>query len=155
LHALRELPSDVGLVIVGDGPLRAALAREATEFGARAQFAGRVNQRELLNRIYNSLDLLVLPSQSEGFPMVVAEALAAGTGVVATDLPGTRALLEDGVCGALSSPRGLHEAIQNALERTYRSERLREQALRYSWQSVCEAHAQLLREIGKPEARVA
>jgi glycosyltransferase involved in cell wall biosynthesis len=155
LQLLRELPRDVGLVIVGDGPLRAALAREAAEFGPRVHFAGCVNHGEILNRIYNSLDLLVLPSEREGFPMVVVEALAAGTAVVATDLPGTRALLEDGVCGELSGERGLQDAIRNALERTYRRERLRERALRYSWQSVCEQHAELLREIGKPRARVA
>lgn len=155
LTTLRELPSDVGLVVAGDGPLRPKLMEQASPFGGRVHFAGAVTNRDVLNQLYNAIDLLVLPSETEGFPMVVVESLAAGTPVVATDLPGTRALLADGICGAVSAAPELTNSIRSALGRQYDRVRLRERALGYSWKSVCDTHADVLREIAQAEPRVA
>jgi glycosyltransferase involved in cell wall biosynthesis len=75
------------LVIVGTGPDRAALARQAADLGfiPRVHFLGfRPNVPEILA----ASDVLVLPSRWEGMPNVVLEAMAASRPVVAYDVEG-------------------------------------------------------------------
>ncbi|MCP1101306.1 glycosyltransferase involved in cell wall biosynthesis [Aequitasia blattaphilus] len=55
----------------------------------KVEFLGKQNQRDLAE-LYNESDLFVLPSYSEGIPLVLIEALACGLKVVITDLPGIK-----------------------------------------------------------------
>ncbi len=86
------------LVIVGDGPLREALTRSAVGAEPPVIF---VPPRDDLTAVYAALDLLLLTSASEGLPQAVAESLAAGVPVVATDVGGVSELVRDGVDGLL------------------------------------------------------
>lgn len=52
-------------------------------------FAGKITQQELAKKM-NQSDVFVLPSFYEGLPLVIIEALACGTYVICTDLPGIR-----------------------------------------------------------------
>ncbi|HWA71645.1 MAG TPA: glycosyltransferase family 4 protein [Polyangiaceae bacterium] len=148
IDALAHLPSNVRLLVVGDGPLRGALMRQSGRLAAGAvHFVGSVSDRARLNRFYNACDLLVLPSKSEGFGMVLVESLAAGTNVLASDLAGPRALLGDGDCGSLSRARDASELateIRAALASPTHPQQLVARARRYSWQSVCARHAAIL-----------
>ena len=84
------------LVLVGDGPERPALEREAQRSlpeGA-VRFVGSVTHSELV-AWYRAADLMVLPSRSEGVPNVLLEALACGTGFVASDVGSVRELASD------------------------------------------------------------
>ncbi|MGC4087197.1 MAG: glycosyltransferase [Polyangiaceae bacterium] len=148
IAALDHLPDGTQLVVVGDGPLREALTQRSEQLRRGAvHFAGRVSSPAALNRFYNAFDLLVLPSESEGFPAVLLESLAAGTKTLASDLSGPRALLGDGECGSLSRARDAVELaaeIRAALELATNPERLRERAGGYSWQAVCATHAAIL-----------
>lgn len=81
--ALREELGDVRLLLVGEGPERAALERQARADGADwAQFLG---QRVDVAALLALSDLAVLPSAAEAMPMVMIEALAVGVPQVATD----------------------------------------------------------------------
>ena len=99
---IRENP-DIGFVHFGDGPLRNALVRRVSELGldARFRFAGF---RSDLDRVFPHLDLFVLPSFTEGLPVVVLEAFAAGVPVVATAVGGTPEVVADGLNGRLVAP---------------------------------------------------
>src|SRR5208283_5354493 len=90
-------------VLFGDGVLRSELSRrvEAAHLSANFVLAGF---REDLDRFVPALDLLVLPSFTEGLPNVVLEALAAAIPVVGTAVGGTPEILEDGKCGYLVPP---------------------------------------------------
>jgi len=81
-------------VIVGDGPLRAALEREAKQLGVDGivRFLGW--QRDL-RAVYEDLDVACLTSWNEGTPVSLIEAMAAGRTVIATDVGGVRDLLSD------------------------------------------------------------
>jgi glycosyltransferase involved in cell wall biosynthesis len=82
------------LVLIGDGPHRAALERSAKRFGiaARTTFA-REFARPALPDAYASADAFLFTSHSETQGLVLAEALAAGTPVVAVDTAQTREVL--------------------------------------------------------------
>ncbi|MGB6602521.1 MAG: glycosyltransferase [Candidatus Cybelea sp.] len=84
------------LVIAGDGPLRQDLERQAREarVGASTHFLGAVGQDDLPN-LYASSDAFVMPSMTETQGLVLAEALAAGACVIASDAPQNRDVLGD------------------------------------------------------------
>lgn len=88
IHAWRELrPAGWKLQFVGDGAddFRAAIEREAQSVGdgAEIEFVGEVDDAEKWRRLA-AADLLVLPSASENFGIVIAEALAIGVPVITT-----------------------------------------------------------------------
>jgi glycosyltransferase involved in cell wall biosynthesis len=97
--ALRMVPGTHAL-FVGDGPLRAACARDARKAGVPATFTGFLNQSEMPSA-YAAADLLVLPSdRRETWGLVVNEAMASGRPVVVADAAGcVPDLVHDGVTG--------------------------------------------------------
>ncbi len=104
---------------------------------------GKVSEEVKLRELARA-DVLCAPSLGgESFGMVLTEAFAAGTPVVASDIPGYRDVLRDGVDGLLSAPGdalGLAEALRRmALEPALRarmSRAARERAERYAWPHV-------------------
>jgi len=89
LEALDSLPGSTRVWLVGDGPETASLR---ARFGAdpRVEWCGRIDDGALARRL-SGADVLVAPSLSgESFGVVLLEAMAAGTAVVASDLPGYR-----------------------------------------------------------------
>ena len=106
------------LRLAGDGPLRGELARLAAGLGigSRVEFLGvRDDIESLLARAH----LLVLASYTvECFPYAVLEAMAAGRGVVSTNVAGLPELVDDGITGRLVFPRdpaGLAAALIEGL----------------------------------------
>ena len=97
--------SPVWGVVVGDGPMRSALEREAIELGLgnRVRFTGW--QRDLLS-IYGQLEAACLTSWNEGTPVALIEAMAAGRAVIATRVGGVQDLLEDHPDAAEMIPTG-------------------------------------------------
>lgn len=88
-HAAR-----VPLVIVGDGPDHATLAKRAEELGARVTFTGALHRRDALAWIA-AADVLIHPSAVEAAPTVIREARALGVPVVACDAGDVAAWAED------------------------------------------------------------
>ena len=93
----------VGFVLFGDGPLRVSLERQVTAVGCKADSSWPVSVPIWIGCCPN-LDLIVLPSFTEGLPNVALEALAAGVPVVATAVGGTPEVIEDGQTGYLVPP---------------------------------------------------
>jgi len=105
------------LFIVGEGSLRGDLEKLAQDLGVACacRFLGHRND---LGTVYPALDILVQSSDYEGTPNVVLEAMAFETPIVATDVGGTRELIEDGVHGLLvpaGDPQQLAATIDKAL----------------------------------------
>jgi glycosyltransferase involved in cell wall biosynthesis len=107
----------VDLVICGPGHERAELVARARAggTGCRIRFLGPLGRRDALAVMKGAL-LLVLPSRSEGHPLVVLEALAAGKPVIGSSIPAIAALVTDGVNGALF-PAGDPAALARLLEK--------------------------------------
>ena len=96
--SLEHLPEDVGLLIVGDGPLRDELegVASASNLSGRVRFAGYVSDEDKF-RYLAAADLYVLSSYHEGFGLVLQEAMSAGLPIVATSHGGQTDIVEDGV----------------------------------------------------------
>ena len=96
---------DLELVLVGDGPQAADLKSKANVLGIADQvtFAGRLGEQQALEQIAAS-DILVVPSFMEGLPVVLMEAMAVGTAVIASRVAGIPELVEDGRSGLLFTP---------------------------------------------------
>jgi glycosyltransferase involved in cell wall biosynthesis len=92
--------SDWSLLVVGDGPQRAALETRAKSLAARVTFTGRASGSEVANLIRRGR-VFVLNSSYEGLPHVVLEAKLAGRPVVATRVGGTPEAIHDGIDGYL------------------------------------------------------
>ncbi|MBI1318943.1 MAG: glycosyltransferase [Candidatus Hydrogenedens sp.] len=101
------------LLFVGDGPLRAGLEADPDP---DIHFLGFRNQSEL-PAFYDLADVFALPAEAEPWGLVVNEAMACGTAVVATDQVGAaHDLLDDGRGGAMV-PAGDLDALASALVR--------------------------------------
>jgi glycosyltransferase involved in cell wall biosynthesis len=93
--SVRRAVPQARFLLVGDGPLRGALERQATAAGLSdaVTFTGaRLDARDLVARS----TVMLVTSRSEGLSVAVLEALAAGVPVVSTDVPGMRELLGGG-----------------------------------------------------------
>jgi len=93
---------DATLTIVGDGPERAELERRLAAVPAgQARLLGRVTGTDLARELAGA-DVAVAPALGgESFGIVLLEAMAAGTAVVAADLAGYRSVVTDGQDGLL------------------------------------------------------
>lgn len=147
--AVRSVPDDLRLVLVGDGPERAAIAAAG---GDRVLFLGTRPPGEVAD-VMAACDLLVLPSEREGWPNVVTEALASGLRVVATAVGGIPEILgdpppADRSLGALVPPRdapALARAIRGVLAVPGDRQRVRAFASRYGWQEPVQMLVDLFR----------
>ena len=89
------------LILVGDGPERAALEAARSALGERARFVHLVGARRDVPRLLAALDVFSLTSKTEGLPLVIPEAMAAGLPVVSTDVGGIATVVEEGRTGFL------------------------------------------------------
>jgi glycosyltransferase involved in cell wall biosynthesis len=134
-------------LVVGDGPLREELLRLADRLGLRerVRFLGhRADARELVGL----LDVLVVPSLTEGTPLIVLEAMAAGVPLVASAVGGVTDQVRHGKEGLLIPPgdaTALGDALLELLQDPDRAHRLGEAGRRRA-DSVF-SHAAMVRKI--------
>jgi len=110
----KQLPS-TKLLIVGDGPYLEQLKKLANQAGCGSDifFLGQKDQKEVID-ILSVSDIFVNPSYSEGLPTSVMEAASIGLPIVATDVGGTREIIEHGKSGIIIEP-GQPSKITEAL----------------------------------------
>lgn len=106
LQAASMLVKDyqVNFVVVGDGPLRRELEAQAADLGLKQRVFFTGERRDIPD-ILAALDLFVLPSVTEGLPLTILEAMAAGKPVVATTAGGIPEIVVDQRTGLLVPPR--------------------------------------------------
>jgi L-malate glycosyltransferase len=121
---LRARLPGVEFVLIGDGPLRPELEREAESLGLRdrVRFLG---ERRDIPAILASLDLSVLPSTSESLSNSILESMAAGVPTVASDVGGNPELVTEQ--RGILVPVNDEEALAAAMERLLTSDELRKQ----------------------------
>ena len=102
---------NVTFVIIGIGPEEPALRQLVTDRQLNPFFIF-TGYRTDISRIYNSLDLIVQTSYTEGMPNVILESLLMKIPVIATKVGGTPEIVKDNVTGILIEPGNISELIQ-------------------------------------------
>lgn len=156
LEAMQELPAGVRLWVGSDGPETVAL-RQQYAGDVRIEWLGRISDREKVARL-TAADVFCAPSLGgESFGVVLIEAMAASTAVVASDLPGYANVARSGR-DALLVPPGDPAALAGALRSVLADEALaaglvasgRERAAEFSMQRLAEIY---LEAYGRVAAR--
>lgn len=133
--AIHAANPSIRLLVVGDGSLRKLMELQAKESGLEQviEFVGRQSQ-QALQGYYDRIDILLMPSRSEGFGLTAIEGMARGCVVVAADTGGLPEVVKDGetgllhrcgqvrdiadkVNGLLSEPERLRRMSRKAVER--------------------------------------
>ena len=123
--AIRERVDDAQLVLIGSGPDDVSLRRRVASLGLddAVNFAGRCSEKDTLAAI-GEADILVVASLMEGLPIVLMEAMALGTAVIAPLLAGIPELVDDGRTGLLFTPSNWRE-LEQGIERLLTDDELR------------------------------
>lgn len=140
IEAVRILISDgfnVFLTIAGDGRERPALEELVKKEGISSSvlFTGYISQGELRSLLYEQ-DILVLPSEREGLPNVLLEAMAVGVAAVASRVGGVDELIRDGIDGLLFDPEEGPAAIAWRIKRLIEQPSYREGLIRSARQRI-------------------
>lgn len=123
IHAAKLISERIGdaqFLLVGSGKMQSYLRELASDLNldSRIRFLGLVHD---VNQVLATTTCLIVPSDTEGTPRVIIEALASGTPVVATNVGGIPQLV-DSTVGALVEPNNAHSlahaAIQLAIDHT-------------------------------------
>src|ERR1700722_5498923 len=151
LLAVKLLGDFVHLDIYGDGTQRPLLVQqiENLQIAPLVTLHGSTNGP---NEALRDAELLVLPSEAEGFGLVLIEAMAVGVPVVATDAPGIRDVVRNGITGLLvpiGSPEDLAKMIRKVLEDHILSQTLSAAAWvdvrqRFTWDVAMDGYRKLL-----------
>lgn len=160
IQALSKLP-DVHLVLAGretDEDFVSELRDQVARLGLenRVHFLGMV---ENVQELMRDLDVVVLPTwnrwRKEGCPVALLEAMACGKACVATNIPGSRDIIEDGISGLLVEPEdadALAKAINHLIEDKDLREKMGKAARKrvettFSIEREVSAHEQLYLEL--------
>lgn len=133
------------LVIVGDGPERSKLERRA---GRNIRFEGSLPQAEVIKAMQRCKAFVF--AGEEDFGIVMAEAQACGTPVIALGKGGALEIVEDNVTGALfneESVESLLEALNRVDEISFEPKRVRASALRFTHQRFQDEFSTVIRRI--------
>ncbi len=122
---LRNRIPNLQVQIIGDGPQRVELQTIGENLGLESVIHFRGWQSPL-QKWYEALDAVVLPSRTEGMPNVVLEAMAMAVPVAATDVGGVRDLLDNGDCGTIlaADPHAWSDDLFTLLTKTPRRHRI-------------------------------
>ena len=143
LPALVSLVPDVRLLVAGPGDADEVRQAVPASLRSRVRLLGLVSEADK-PRVYASGDVYCAPNtHGESFGIVLAEAMAAGTPVVASDLPAFRRVLDDGAAGALvpvgdagALAAGLAEVLGDPDRRAALAAAGRRAVAAYDWSTV-------------------
>lgn len=134
LAALRDSGVDARLLIVGDGPLRARLQRQAARLPV--DFTGFVESRSAVATLLASADVALAPGPHETFGLAALEALACGTpAVVSRTSALTEILTSDSGASADDDPQAIACAVSAVMNRPEPQRRFcaRRRAENFTW----------------------
>jgi glycosyltransferase involved in cell wall biosynthesis len=112
LDAWKKVPSDLRLLIVGDGPERTKLEHYISTHGiSRVELAGRLSREKALDAIKSARALIMPSLWYETFGMCIVEAFACGTPVICSRLGAMQDLVTDGRTGTLFEPGNAEDLL--------------------------------------------
>ena len=146
---IRKRVSKVKFIVVGDGHLRRKMEKQAKRKGLDVLFTGRLDQSEVA-KYMNAMDVMILPSRSEGWPCVVLEAQACGTCVIGSSNGGIPEAIGFGEYvveeGEEFEDRMAHKIVQ-VFEKGYNKEKLIERAKNFTWERIAQMEKKIYKGV--------
>jgi len=152
IKAISLLAEDAPVIyIIGDGPLkeRLEILTDQLQLREKVIFVGSVPH----NKIYewlNAADFFCLPSQREGCPVVIHEALACGVPIVSTNVGAIPDLVCKDDYGLLcqpSDPIALRDLIIRAVKTSWDREKISAYGRRFTWDAVAQQTVKVFEEV--------
>jgi len=151
IQALEGVGGEFRVLIVGDGPERERLERlaETSEMADKIIFTG---WRDDIPEILGATDIFVLASHSEGLPVALLEAMAAGKACIVTDIGLPVKDREDAMVVRPGDVEELRNAIEELLENRELRQELGEEARKkaaheFSWETAVEKYIKIFEEL--------
>lgn len=109
-YEINKKKDNINLMIVGEGPKENELKKKVYKLGLEKSviFTGNINPNDV-PPYYQNADIFVLPSYTEGLPLVLIEAMACGLPVVVSNVGGIPEIIEDSKNGFLVHPQNINE----------------------------------------------
>lgn len=150
IDAMADLP-DHHLLIVGEGEERPRLQAQITRLGlsSRIRLLGAVPHADL-PALYRAADILVLASAREGWANVLLEAMACGTPVLASNIPGNPEVVRDPAAGLImaeNTPAGIAAGIRQLAATGPTRAATRAYAEAFDWTETTAAQLALFRKL--------
>lgn len=148
-HVLRHRP-DSHFIVAGEGPATEQMEEVLDQAGVadRAHFLGNCEGQRLID-VFAAMDCFLFASQTETQGMVLTEAMAAGTPVVALDAPGAREVVNDSngrLLDAAADSGAFADAVNAVLERDDLESGIAATAQRYSRERVARRMADIYQQ---------
>lgn len=142
---------NVRLLVVGDGSLRQQMEEDANRFHLKSniEFIGRQEQAALQS-YYDKIDVLLMPSRSEGFGLTAIEGMARGCVLVASNTGGLPEVVREGYVGLLHQPESVNDLankICSLIENPKHFEQMRSHLHDYVQQFTFERYADLFNDL--------
>jgi glycosyltransferase involved in cell wall biosynthesis len=135
LDAVKEM--DIKLILIGEGKNYDMYKRYAKLKGIKnVSFLGSVYGKKI-HLYYSACDSLILPSYTEGAPVVLMEAMAKDLPVISTDVGGIPLMIKNKVNGLLIKPKNsddIKNAIEHILKKPFKN--IKKYAERFSWEGI-------------------
>ena len=150
IAAMACLPADTALVIAGEGPLQAQLEAQAKQLGVaeRTHFIGKLSSQDMPG-FFSAADVLVLPSEREGWANVLLEAMACGTPVVSRAVAGALDLVVNPAAGELvegDDPEAYAAAIKKVFASGMERAQTRAYAEGFDWKAISLGQEKIFRK---------
>lgn len=123
---------NIRLILAGEGPLKNTLINfvRKNKLDSIIKFIGNV-WAEKKEQFFNEIDIFVLPSKSEGLPVVLMEAISYSIPIISTNISGIPEICIDNYNGFLI-PSGDHDALLTAIIKFYNMDENRFQVFKYN-----------------------
>ncbi len=158
IEAARHLRADYHIHVVGDGPYLNTLKQMAGGLTMPITFHGYVdNNSPILRNLFETARFFVFTSEMENFPIVLLEAMLAGTTIISTQGTGCAEVVGNAAC--LVKPRNSQDilkALEALIEDALRTEQLGREARarvehHFIWESIARKYLALLTAISSPK----
>jgi glycosyltransferase involved in cell wall biosynthesis len=160
LRAVEGLPLRHEIHIVGDGPYKPALLKLAARTHTSVTFHGWLDNRSTeLDRLYETSDIFVLPSDKENLPVALMEAMDAGLAIVTTSGTGCSEVVGDtGILVEPRDPDGLRAALESLVHDPERVRQLGRAARdrlaqEFAWPTIARRYVDLYAAHGLGQGR--
>ena len=157
IRLISNIERTIKLIIIGDGPEKDHLQSLSKNLNVSDQviFPGRI-ERSQIPYYLKAADCFILNSGYEGFPHIILEAMAVGTPVIASNIGGSKELIENNINGILIEKDNIKQ-IQSAIVRLISDTNFcrnivrnaRQTAARFSWQKTATQTIALLQNLWK------